>query len=201
MNLISNSTGGCFLIEKFFSEKISNDYFAEIISACSFETKYMPINGKLIGMPRKISYFGNKDYTYSGVKHSKQPFPEFISKILQTLCESELLTKRIKKESLKSLNSCLINYYENENDYISFHSDDEKELGPDNKTNILIVSVSFGCEREFVIKNKKSELKISLQNGSVLIMYGDFQQHYVHSLIKGKTKCDGRINLTFRVIL
>lgn len=203
LNLISNATGGCFLIEKFLNSEESVKLLNEIISSCTFETKYFPINGKLIGMPRKITYFGTNDYSYSGVVHKKQPFPNFITEIQSKIVGNASVLKRIKKENLSQLNSCLINYYETENEYIHFHSDDEKELGPDNKTNILVVSLSLGSEREFVIKSKdkSKELKIILPNGSVLITYGDFQHKYLHSLIKCKNKCSPRLNLTFRVIL
>lgn len=205
-NLISYKQGGCLLIENFYSEKESSDLYNKIISSCIFETKNISVYGKLLPMPRKITYFGVNDYVYSGAIHHKQPIPEFITEIINDFINFEPISKYIKKENTSLLNSCLINYYQDGDDYIHFHSDDEKELGPDNEKNILVFSLSLGDEREFVIKGKpkcgpKMELKTTLKNGSLLITYGDFQHKFIHSLLKSKEKCNGRINLTFRYIM
>lgn len=45
----------------------------------------------------------------------------------------------------------LLNRYKGANDYVGWHSDDEKLYGPTPE----IASLSFGCERDFVLKKKK----------------------------------------------
>lgn len=47
-------------------------------------------------------------------------------------------------------NSLLLNRYKGGNDYVAWHADDEKLYGPTPE----IASVSFGCEREFLLKKK-----------------------------------------------
>lgn len=47
-------------------------------------------------------------------------------------------------------NSLLLNRYKGGNDYVGWHSDDEKLYGSTPE----IASVSFGCEREFFLKKK-----------------------------------------------
>jgi hypothetical protein len=47
-------------------------------------------------------------------------------------------------------NSLLLNRYKGGNDYVGWHSDDEKLYGLTPE----IASVSFGCDREFFIKKK-----------------------------------------------
>lgn len=50
-----------------------------------------------------------------------------------------------------SFNSVLLNRYKGGNDYVGWHSDDEKLYGSQPE----IASVSFGCERDFLLKKKK----------------------------------------------
>lgn len=49
-----------------------------------------------------------------------------------------------------SFNSLLLNRYNGGNDYVGWHSDDEKLYGPTPE----IASLTFGCERDFVLKKK-----------------------------------------------
>jgi len=39
-----------------------------------------------------------------------------------------------------------------------------------------------------------------LQNGQLIVMRGQTQRHWLHSLLKTKKVTEGRINLTFRHI-
>ena len=96
-------------------------------------------------------------------------------------------------------NSVLLNFYRSEQDSVSWHSDDEAELG----TNPVIGSVSFGATRSFQFKHKhNSELRLSidLTPGSLLVMRGTTQHFWKHQVPKTKVSHDPRINLTFRVI-
>lgn len=67
----------------------------------------------------------------------------------------------------------------------------------------MIASISLGAERKFVFKHKESKETIShiLEQGSLLVMKGDTQQYWQHSLPKTKKIKEPRINLTFRTIL
>lgn len=69
-----------------------------------------------------------------------------------------------------SFNSLLLNRYKGGNDYVGWHSDDEKLYGSAPE----IASVSFGCERDFFLKKKpgkKSNGIISFL--MVLLLRGD----------------------------
>ena len=52
-----------------------------------------------------------------------------------------------------TFNSLILNRYKGGNDYVGWHADDEKLYGPTPE----IASVSFGCEREFLMKKKPSK--------------------------------------------
>lgn len=108
-------------------------------------------------------------------------------------------------------NFCLVNYYANGADSISYHSDDERFLGP----NPSIASFSLGAVRDFCMKHKpitpkegelslvqnsKPPLKLPLASGDMVLMRGKTQANWLHSIPKrkGKGSEGGRINITFR---
>lgn len=211
--LLNTKSGGCIYIPDFLEQEKATELFQVIPQIVKFETKYMLYKDSLIPLPRKIGYQGQNDYVYSGVIHKAQPYHPVIESIQNHIIDNANLQKVINKFSLKKLNTCLINAYEDENAKVHWHSDSEKELGPNNQNNILIASLSLGEERDFLIRNKEIlqkqlgeentdnfELKIGLKHGSLLVMYGDFQHKYEHSIPKMKTRKGLRINLTFRVI-
>jgi alkylated DNA repair dioxygenase AlkB len=213
IRLLTYKTCGAIYIPNFIDEETSNGAFNVITKSVEFEIKYMNVQGTLIGLPRSVAYFGDKPYIYSGITHNVKPFNPIVSAIKKLIIEEKSINTVVTQKSLEKLNTCLINVYQDETDSIAFHSDDEKELGPDNKNNILVASVSFGAERDFVIRTKtilqkqlgeentdNFELKIGLKHGSLLIMYGDFQSRFEHSVPKAKCRKEARINLTYRVI-
>lgn len=103
-----------------------------------------------------------------------------------------------------------MNYYASGSDSISFHSDDERFLGPDP----AIASFSLGARRDFLMKHKPpppgtsnapakeaKPLKLPLGSGDMILMRGRTQSNWLHSIPKrtGKNQEDGgRINITFR---
>ncbi len=81
---------------------------------------------------------------------------------------------------------------------MAWHSDDEKTL----EMNSPIASFSFGAERKFRLKHKKTKdaLSLILQPGSLLVMKGATQTNWLHSLPKAKKIKEPRVNLTFRIM-
>ena len=82
---------------------------------------------------------------------------------------------------------------------MAWHSDDEKTLG----LNTAIASFSFGAERKFSFKHKESKEVVSmmLEHGSLLVMKGTTQTHWLHCLPKSKRITTPRVNLTFRTMI
>ncbi|KAL8833081.1 MAG: hypothetical protein Q9170_004514 [Blastenia crenularia] len=109
-------------------------------------------------------------------------------------------------------NFCLVNYYANGSDSISYHSDDERFLGP----HPAIASFSLGAKRDFLMKHKPvppkdgdpvateinnaKPLKLPLASGDMILMRGKTQANWLHSIPKrkGGESDRGRINITFR---
>ena len=147
--------------------------------------------GRTIPIPRLTAWFGDvgKTYMYSGITVEPEPWTPTLLKI----------KSRIEEVSDVRFNSVLLNYYRNERDSVSWHSDDEPELGKDP----IIGSVSFGEVRTFQLKHKTNKsLRFSrdLPDGSYLEMAGSTQHHWLHQIPKRTRKIGPRINLTFRVI-
>ena len=75
----------------------------------------------------------------------------------------------------------------------------EKELG----INPVIASITLGQERYFQLKHRTDKTlkhKILLEHGSLLLMQGETQHHWLHQIAKTKRPIGARINLTFRVV-
>jgi alkylated DNA repair dioxygenase AlkB len=96
----------------------------------------------------------------------------------------------------ETFNFVLINLYENGTRYIGWHSDDEKDL----RDGSIIASLTFGAERDFILKNKetKAVTKIALPHNTLLIMGGDTQKNYWHSVPKRLRVKEPRVNMTWR---
>ena len=149
------------------------------------------IYGKRIITKRKVAWYGDQpfSYTYSKTTKTALPWtPELL--ILKNLAE---------KHSGETYNSCLLNLYHDGSEGMAWHSDGEKDL----RKNGAIASLSFGAERKFCFKHKHSGEKIDvfLEAGSLLVMKGETQTHWLHRLPPSTKIHQPRINLTFRTIV
>ena len=110
-----------------------------------------------------------------------------------------------------TFNFCLVNYYADGRDSISYHSDDERFLG----SNPAIASFTLGAKRDFLLKHKPivpregeitpdpGHIKLPLGSGDMILMRGKTQSMWLHSIPKrsGVEANNGRINITFRKAL
>ena len=170
----------------------SDEYFKKLLQTCPWSHDSIKIAGKTIPIPRLQCWMGDPGaiYAYSGINLTHNAWSPIVLE-LKTIAENLSSSK---------LNSVLINRYRNGLDSVSWHADDEKELGDDP----VIVSFSFGVPRKFQIKPKdksdKRRYLFSLDHGSVMIMHGNFQAHWLHQVPKEPKIETERINLTFRYI-
>lgn len=183
--------GELLLVPGFFNEKEADALLATLTQELQWEEKAIKIFGRMVMQPRLVAWYGEPEavYTYSGTTFAPHAFTPTLLKIKQDI---EALLQA-------QFNSVLANCYRHGQDSMGWHSDDEKELGP----NPLIASLSLGQERIFKLRHKKDKnqkLDIRLPHGSLLIMSGAMQHHWQHQLPKS-TKAPGpRINLTFRQV-
>ena len=175
-----------------FSPEEKGFFFNQLKENVKWQQEEIKLYGRTIPLPRLTAWFGDagKNYMYSGITVKPEPWTP-------TLLE---IKNRIEEVSNVTFNSVLLNYYRNERDSVSWHSDDEPELGK----NPIIGSVSFGDVRTFQLKHKTDKsLTISrdLPDGSYLEMAGSTQHHWLHQIPKRTRRIGPRINLTFRIIL
>ncbi len=176
---------------EFLDPNSNSRIFKELLHKTPWRQDNITVFGKTYKQPRLTCFYASnaKPYSYSGI--TMKPY-EFTSQILE-------IKKKIDRVLKTEFTSCLINLYRDGKDSNGWHADNEKELG----ANPLIASVSFGAERLFKMKHKtKNMLKqdILLTPGSLLIMSGPTQNHWLHQIPKTRKKVGERINLTFRII-
>ena len=183
--------GELLLYPHLFSSQESDDFLKNLQETIDWKQEEIRLYGKLIPLPRLTAWFGDagKTYMYSGITVQPEPWTPILSEI----------KSRVEEVSGVTFNSVLLNYYRNERDSVSWHSDDEPELGKAP----IIGSVSLGDARTFQLRHKSDKsLTISkeLPHGSYLKMAGSTQHHWLHQIPKRTRKIGPRINLTFRII-
>ncbi|MDO4248854.1 MAG: alpha-ketoglutarate-dependent dioxygenase AlkB [Neisseria sp.] len=150
------------------------------------------IYGKLITTARQVAWYGEGafSYTYSGITRRALAWTPLLLQLKQQV------ERHLQAVSPTVFNSCLLNRYANGNEGMAWHSDDEKELG----RRTVIASLSFGAERKFALRHKKTREKreIMLQHGQLIVMRGDTQQYWQHAIMKSSRVTEERISLTFR---
>ncbi|MEC4005289.1 alpha-ketoglutarate-dependent dioxygenase AlkB [Flavobacterium sp. SUN052] len=175
----------------FFDIVQSKMLFEKLHAEIPWQQDNITVFGKTHPQPRLTALFGNegKPYSYSNIvmqPHDWNSLLMFIKNEIEEVCPENFTT-------------VLLNLYRNGKDSNGWHADNEKELG----RNPAIASVTFGAERVFHLQHNsfpESKLKITLQNGSLLIMKGETQHFWKHQIPKTSKDIGERINLTFRCI-
>ncbi len=166
-------------------------YFEELHRSVPWKNDQVLINGKLVVTARKVAWIADSgfSYSYSGTtKTASEWTPELIQ-----------LKIKVEEATKTSYNSCLLNLYHHGLEGMAWHSDDEASLG----SNATIASLSFGATRKFAFRHKvtKETRTLMLEPSSLLVMRGETQRHWLHSLFTSKLVTGARINLTFRTIV
>ncbi|MBB1425473.1 alpha-ketoglutarate-dependent dioxygenase AlkB [Shewanella sp. SG44-2] len=149
------------------------------------------VYGKQHFIPRTQAWFGDQgcDYHYSKLHITALAWPKVLSR---------LRAKLLSEHQIDS-NSVLVNRYADGRDCMGWHSDDEPEI----ITGSAIASVTLGACRDFVVRHKPTQTKVTfpLASGDLLIMHPGMQQHWQHALPKRLKVTEPRINFTFRHII
>lgn len=183
-------------IPNFFDSIASDDYLTRIMNNLEFASEIYTFKEQIIETKRKVSYHSEKAYTYSNQSYAGKAWNE------------ELLEIKHKIEAFidEEFNAVLVNHYSNGAAGMGWHSDKEKELGKEP----IIASISFGQTRRFAFRHRKELVGLknpprlveyTLNSGDLLIMKGNTQDFFEHSLITDKSATDLRINLTYRKVV
>ena len=153
-------------------------------SKVAWETEEFRIFGKKILAPRSLCWIGDVgvNYRYTGVDHVCSGCPDWLDK----------LKGKIQKTTEEKFNFVLMNRYEDGQQYMGWHRDNERGWSTE------IASLSLGAERRFLLDESSADgrLVVMLEHGSLICFDGSMK----HCLPKTKADLGFRINLTFRAI-
>lgn len=183
--------GAAFYYKNVFLDKEAFALLEVLQNEIAWQNDEVVMFGKTLLLSRKVAWYGDAPFAYTYSQRTK---------IALNWTETLILIKNIvSTQTGYNFNTCLLNYYNDGDEGMSWHSDDEKTMKP----NAPIASVSFGASRKFSFKHKKTKEKIDivLENGSVLIMTDETQTFWWHALPKSKKVKKARINLTFRTFV
>jgi alkylated DNA repair dioxygenase AlkB len=169
----------------------ASELLDRLLTGIDWQHEEVLIFGQRRPVPRLVAWHGDPgaSYTYSGTPHQPLPWTPAL----------ELVRERVLSLTGCAFNSVLLNLYRDGRDGMGWHSDDEPELGRDP----VIASVSLGAPRRFCLRHRRRKdqrLDVSLGHGSLLLMAGATQHHWVHAVPKTAVPVGPRVNLTFRQI-
>ncbi len=170
----------------------ADDLFDRLHEELDWEHREIRMFGRRVAQPRLTAWYGDPGvgYSYSGTRWAADGWHELL----------ESLRDRLESKTRVRFNSVLCNLYRNGDDAMGWHADNERELGPQP----VIASISLGQVRRFSLRPRdrhRSPLHLEPGHGSLLIMSGDLQQHWLHSLPRSRRPMNPRINLTYRQVL
>ena len=207
MSLLSTNTSSLIVQNNYLSTSEADQLYQNILTNQEdYPLQKEPKGyayGKEIIFHRSIGFFSD---TSIGYKYSKQ-----ISKSNPLPQECKDLLARINQQFSTNYNGILINVYAGGTDYISAHSDNEKELDQSKH----VIAISLGESRIFRVRPKEQNISISTSiaknskcktqaydihtnHGQLIGMCGNFQQEFTHEIPIEKHKLNIRISLTFR---
>jgi len=169
----------------------ASELLDRLLTGIDWQHEEVLIFGQRRPVPRLVAWHGDPgaSYMYSGTPHQPLPWTPAL----------ELVRERVLGLTGCAFNSVLLNRYRDGRDGMGWHSDDEPELGRDP----VIASVSLGVPRRFCLRHRRRKdqrLDVSLGHGSLLLMAGATQHHWVHAVPKTALPVGPRVNLTFRQI-
>ena len=178
--------------QNFLSSEVADHYYEALLKNIPWQQDNVKVFGKVYAQPRLTSLHSNTldTYTYSGL--TLKPYP-MIPELLELLYQIQRICNH-------DFNCVLLNLYRDGADSNGWHGDNEKELGKQPQ----IASFSLGASRFFHFKHrriKEEKYKMELHHGSLLLMEGAMQEHWLHQIPKTKKPMQPRINLTFRKII
>lgn len=175
----------------FLNSEEATTFFQFLKNNVPWKQDPITVYGKTYLQPRLTALYGNNGlpYSYSNITMHPHSFPKGL----------EAIKLKVEEKTGTTFTSCLLNLYRNGKDSNGWHADNEKEL----RKNPIIASVSLGQERNFHLKHRTDKTqrhKILLKHGSLLLMKGSTQHHWLHQIAKTTRPIGERINLTFRIV-
>ena len=171
-----------------FNEADADRYLHYLQQRLAWQPDQVRLFGRSYQTARQVAWYADQAYcyVYSGVPRHAQPW----------LAGLYRLKQHIEQLVGHPFNSCLANLYQDGQQGMGWHRDNEASLG----TQPVIASLSFGASRKFRFKHVQLPHTVDtyLAHGQLIVMRGQTQQYWQHSLAKSSRVIEPRINLTFR---
>lgn len=160
---------------------------ATLIDAVHWQTDYLAF-GRRFDVPRLQAWYADPGvhYRYANNLLARRDWIEPLDN----------LRRDVVHATGHGFNAVLVTYYRDGDDHVTWHADDEPELGDAP----LIASLSLGATRrlEFKPKDGGAVDGIAQHDGDLLLMQPAFQHHWLHRVAPEPKVTGPRINLTFR---
>ena len=180
-----------------FGKQLMEEAIAEVNGQLKSNVPFL-LYGNVCYQQRSIGFFANPEdtygYFYSGVVAKSNPLGK----------STQALIDYVNRMFQSKFNAILVNRYDDGNNYISPHSDNEAGLD----ANAGVVILSAGATRTMRFKKAKKATSaiaftkgydMPLEDGSIVAMQGpQFQTSYTHEITKEKKVSGTRWSFTFR---
>ncbi|MEJ2141973.1 MAG: alpha-ketoglutarate-dependent dioxygenase AlkB [Gammaproteobacteria bacterium] len=162
----------------------------QMINEIQWQTNFVAF-GRRFEMPRRQAWYADQGVHYRYSDNMLQSF-SWNDTLLQ-------LKNKVEEKTRQSFNSVLVTYYRDGHDHVTWHADDEVELGD----SPVIASFSLGASRRFCYRQRHTgeEAEVNLHDGELLLMQAGFQEDYEHCVPEEPKIKEPRINLTFRNVV
>jgi alkylated DNA repair dioxygenase AlkB len=163
----------------------------QLVHDVDWHADYYEAFGRRFEIPRLQAWFADTgiQYSYSNNLLPVQQWPHSLLALKQT----------VEATVGHRFNAVLVTYYRHGDDHVTWHADDERELGDQP----VIASLSLGATRQFCYRNKATgeSHSLALENGDLVLMLPEFQHHWQHCVPVEAEVREPRINLTFRNVV
>ncbi len=170
--------------------KDADRLFDELLAETPWQQQEIIVFNRKMPMPRLTCWMGEAAYTYSNLRNEPGPWT---APVIEIRDQMTALTGQ-------EFNGVLLNLYRDGQDSMGWHADDEASLGREP----LIPSVNLGATRRMRFKPRKNgpgaAFGFDLPHSSVLMMSGQTQENWLHTITKTAKPVGPRINLTFRTV-
>ena len=217
MFLIDGCTTGVFLDDKKLKSKVrvfraadNNVLSGSSLSLSSYESQLSSLSWmkdkSYNGFLKRSTCWLTRDpcicsYAYGNKMHPRHSFPVWLEDLTKQVAN-------IVSVCPSRLNSCNLNRYDNWNQHLEWHSDNEKPFRrTEFQRDTLIISLSLGATRTFSVRIKGKDAPdpthMNLHDGDVITMEGLMQDKYDHKINRGVPSdvSEPRVNLTWRETL
>lgn len=171
-----------------YKQFIKKDLFNGLKSEIDFNQDIITVGEHKIKEERKTSWMSDLDYPY---KYGEKIMPA--KPMTQTV---KYIQSVIKQNYGSYYDSVLINYYENGNIGMRYHSDATYDEWEEDT-----VVVSFGTDRKLAfreIANYENKTYFEVSSGDMIFMKEGCQKKYQHRVLKDKKISNDRISLVYK---